>query len=111
MTARRGILAAVVTLCALALTACGGFPTSGPVEYGNERGSTGDESQNFAFLPNLPQPGASPAEIVEGFINAGTGPGVDGESTVEEWAALSGRSPYEILTGLGRRRLPATLRG
>lgn len=78
MTARRGILAAVVSLCALVLTACGGFPTSGPVEYGNEMGTTGDESQNFAFLPNRPQPGASPAEIVEGFINAGTGPGIDG---------------------------------
>jgi hypothetical protein len=77
VTARRGVLAAVLALCALVLSACGGFPTSGPVVYGNETGVAGDESQNFAFLPNLPQPGASPAEIVEGFINAGTGPGTD----------------------------------
>jgi len=79
MTARRGILAILLAVCALALTACGGFPTAGPVEYGNETGATGDESQNLEFLPNLPQPGASPAEIVEGFINASTGPGVDGD--------------------------------
>lgn len=35
------------------------------------------------------------------------GPGDHGEHTVEQWAALSGRSPYEILTGTGRHRLPA----
>ncbi|GGU45662.1 hypothetical protein GCM10007979_50980 [Nocardioides albus] len=34
------------------------------------------------------------------------GPGDHGEHTVEEWAAVSGRSPYEILTGTGRRRVP-----
>lgn len=34
------------------------------------------------------------------------GPGDHGEHTVEEWAAVSGRSPYEILTGTARRRLP-----
>lgn len=35
------------------------------------------------------------------------GPGDDGEPTAAEWAALSGRSAYEILTGLDRRRVPA----
>lgn len=101
MTARRGILAAVVAVCALALTACGGFPTSGPVEYGNERGSTGDESQNFAFLPNLPQPGASPAEIVEGFINAGTGPGVDAKwSRAREFLAPEFRGTWKPEAGV-----------
>jgi len=35
------------------------------------------------------------------------GPGRDGEHRAEDWAALSGRSPYEILTGLGRPRVPA----
>ena len=96
MTARRGILAAAVTLCALVLTACGGFPTSGPVEYGEETGTTGDESQNFVFLPNLPQPGASPAEIVEGFINAGTGPGINGEwATAREFLAPELRRAWD----------------
>lgn len=95
MTGRRGLLAAVVTLLTLVLTACGGFPTSGPVEYGNEMGTGGDESQNFVFLPNLPQPGASPAEIVEGFINAGTGPGIDGEwATAREFLAPGFRSEW-----------------
>jgi alanine racemase len=35
------------------------------------------------------------------------GPGDDGEPTAAEWAVLSGRSAYEILTGLDRRRVPA----
>ncbi|WP_194409081.1 LpqB family beta-propeller domain-containing protein [Microbacterium cremeum] len=96
MTARRGILAAVVALSALVLTACGGFATSGPVEYGNARGTTADESQNFVFLPNLPQPGASPAEIVEGFINAGTGPGADGKwSVAREFLAPGFRGEWD----------------
>lgn len=34
------------------------------------------------------------------------GPGQEGESTAEEWSGFSGRSAYEMLTGLGRRRLP-----
>uniref|UniRef100_UPI000FDAD9B9 LpqB family beta-propeller domain-containing protein n=1 Tax=Microbacterium sp. CPCC 204701 TaxID=2493084 RepID=UPI000FDAD9B9 len=96
MTPRRGILAAVVILCALVLTACGGFPTSGPVEYGEETGAAGDESQNFVFLPNLPQPGASPSEIVEGFINAGTGPGIDGGwATAREFLAPELRREWD----------------
>ena len=36
------------------------------------------------------------------------GPGGDGEHTAEEWAELSDRSPYEMLTGLARRRVLAT---
>ncbi|WFR74597.1 alanine racemase [Prescottella defluvii] len=33
------------------------------------------------------------------------GPGDDGEWTAEDWAHGSGRSAYDILTGLGRRRM------
>lgn len=79
MTRRRGILSALLALCAVVLTACAGFPTSGPVHYGLDITAAGEESQSVAFLPNRPQPGATPAQIVEGFINAGTGPGVDGD--------------------------------
>lgn len=35
------------------------------------------------------------------------GTGGDGEHTAEQWAALSGRSQYEMLTGLARRRVGA----
>ena len=78
MTRVRGILALLLTMCALAVTGCAGFATSGPPQYGLEIGSTDDSSGNVAFIPNRPQPGASPAQIVEGFIDAGSGPGVRG---------------------------------
>ena len=48
---------------------------SGPVE---RRGSTPTRTRRrptSSFLPDRPQPGATPEEIVEGFIRAGSGPG------------------------------------
>lgn len=78
MTPRRGIPALLLAVCAIALTACAGFPTGGPVNYGLSADDTAEESQNIAFLPNSPQPGASPEQIVEGFIDAATGPGTEG---------------------------------
>lgn len=38
------------------------------------------------------------------------GPGDDGEHTPEQWARLSGRSAYEVLTGLARKRVRVTYR-
>ena len=46
--------------------------------YGLENGNTGNGSQNVQFIPNRPQPGATPQQIVEGFVDAGSGPGVAG---------------------------------
>lgn len=77
MTRRRGILAAVVAAAALVLSACTGLPTSGPVNYGLEPDGA-EDSQEFFSLPDRPQPGATPEQIVEGFIRAGSGPGVAG---------------------------------
>ena len=76
MTRARGILALLLAVCALVVSGCAGFPTSGPPEYGLESGGTGNGSPNVNFIPNRPQPGATPQEIVEGFIDAGSGPGV-----------------------------------
>ena len=78
MTRVRGILALLIAMCALVVTGCAGFATSGPPQYGLEIGTADDSSANVAFIPNRPQPGASPAQIVEGFIDAGSGPGVRG---------------------------------
>ncbi|MEV4687671.1 LpqB family beta-propeller domain-containing protein [Microbacterium sp. LWH3-1.2] len=78
MTRVRGILALILALCAVVVTGCAGFPTGGPPEYGLENGNTGNGSQNVVFIPNRPQPGATPQQIVEGFIDAGSGPGVVG---------------------------------
>lgn len=74
MTRRRGILSAILVIAALVLSACAGLPVSGPVNPG----LSADEdagSPEFLFRPDEPQPGASPEQIVEGFIRAGSGPG------------------------------------
>lgn len=62
-------------LLVLVLSACTGLPTTGYVNPG--RGPQADDSQAFAFVPDGPQDGASPAEIVEGFLRAGSGPADD----------------------------------
>lgn len=64
--------AAVAALLALALTACGGLPTSGPVNPGQQ--ITDEEADSdFIFIPDGPAKNASPQQIVEGFIAAGSG--------------------------------------
>ncbi|MDE0547298.1 GerMN domain-containing protein [Microbacterium sp. C7(2022)] len=72
----RAALALLVT-AVLALTACAGLPSSGPVQQGLGPDSSSG-TPDFSFLPDRPQPGASPEEIVEGFIRAGSGPGALG---------------------------------
>jgi hypothetical protein len=64
-------LAALVVL-ALALAGCGGIPTSGSVVPGN----IFDEEQaiDAVFDPPGPKAGATPKEILEGFILAATNP-------------------------------------
>ncbi|MDY0909034.1 LpqB family beta-propeller domain-containing protein [Microbacterium sp. CFBP9034] len=76
MTRRRGILSVVVAMLAIVLTACTGLPTSGPVYYGLSTEDAPDADDVSFLLPDRPQPGASPEQIVEGFIRAGSGPGL-----------------------------------
>jgi hypothetical protein len=71
---RRGILPAFVVVIALVLSACAGLPVSGPVNPGLAAGVDAG-SPEFLFRPDEPQPGATPEQIVEGFIRAGSGPG------------------------------------
>lgn len=95
MTRARGILALLLAVCAIVVTGCAGFPTSGPPEYGLENGGTGNGSQNVQFIPNRPQPGATPEQIVEGFVDAGSGPGVRGDWAVaREFLAPSFRETW-----------------
>ena len=85
MTRGRGVLTSMVTAlltaAALALAGCSGLPTAGPVNPGLPADAEAG-NPDFAFQPDSPQPGASPDEIVDGFIRAGTGPGADGNWTV-----------------------------
>ena len=63
----------VVLLSALLLGGCASLPTGLDIETGPEL--TSPEQQEIAFFsPAGPSAGASPEEIVNGFIAAGTGP-------------------------------------
>lgn len=99
MTSRRGILTLVLAVCAAILSACAGFPTSGNINYGLSVDETAGESQSVAFLPDRPQPGASPEQIVEGFINAGTGPAGDW-ARAREFLAPSLQESWEPNAGV-----------
>lgn len=75
MTARRSILTLLVGVLAFVLAACSGLPTGGKVNYGLSTSDASDPEDVSFLLPDSPQPGASPEQIVEGFIRAGSGPG------------------------------------
>lgn len=79
--ARRAVLAALLAVGAIVLSACSGLPTSGPVYPGLVAGDA-PEIPDFSFQPDRPQPGASPEQIVEGFVAAATSP-------AGEWATAS----------------------
>ena len=65
--------AAAASLLAVALVACGGLPTSGPVVAGGPI-SQEDAGSVPVFIPDRPTKDATPQQIVEGFIAAGSGP-------------------------------------
>jgi len=63
----------MIFVLALALGGCAGLPTGLDIETGPEL--TSPEQQEIAyFSPSGPATGATPAEIVNGFLAAGTGP-------------------------------------
>lgn len=70
---RRPLAVAIAALVALVLTACAGLPLSGPVQSGPPV-SSDVGAPDTTFRPNAPQPGATPQQIVEGFITAASGP-------------------------------------
>ncbi|MHC3000529.1 GerMN domain-containing protein [Microbacterium sp. HJ5] len=76
MTRRRGIPLLIVAMLALVLTACAGLPTSGQIKFGLSTDDAPDAEEISFLLPDSPQPGATPEQIVEGFIRAGSGPGL-----------------------------------
>lgn len=94
----RGGLVAALTAVALALSGCAGLPTAGPVFAGLAPGDV--SPPDFSYVPVKPQPGASPEQIVQGFIDAGIGP--DGNWAIAQlYLAPSFRttwSPIETTT-------------
>lgn len=73
MTSTRRIGAgALAMLLAVLLTSCAGLPVSGPVNAGQK--ITDEEAETVpVFLPDAPAEDATPQQIVEGFIAAGSG--------------------------------------
>jgi len=87
--------AATTVLVAAVLTACAGLPTSGPVNAGvviNDDGASGD----VVFIPKGPVDDATPQQIVEGFIAAGSGPGPGANwATAREFLAPEFRDQWK----------------
>lgn len=103
----------LVTVLVAVLAACGGLPTAGPVNAGKsivEEQTGGD----LVFIPDGPAPGATPQQIVDGFIAAGSGPGPRGTwETAREFLAPEARAVWNPGAGVtvyspGQRRLAAT---
>ncbi|WP_313357818.1 LpqB family beta-propeller domain-containing protein, partial [Microbacterium sp.] len=77
MSSRTGIrrlpAIAAAFAAALVLAGCTGLPTSGPPNAGLAVGEEIEEAP-FSFLAEDPEPGAGPARIVEGFLDASMSP-------------------------------------
>lgn len=83
---------------ALALTGCAGLPTSGPVNAGDA--VSDDESTGaFVFIPNGPAVDATPQQIVEGFIAAGSGP-QNNWATAQEFLAPDFKGTWKPESGV-----------
>lgn len=107
--ARAGVLALGILLTVL-LTACGGLPTSGPVNAGQAI-TEGEADGNVVFIPRGPAKDATPQQIVEGFIAAGSGPRGNWD-TAREFLADDFRSVWKPQAGVtvyapGERTLTA----
>ncbi|MCK2036357.1 GerMN domain-containing protein [Microbacterium sp. SSW1-49] len=70
---RRMLRVLALAAAALLLPACAGLPTSGDVNVGLELGEA-PEDNDILFIASGPAPGASPQEIVEGFLEAAITP-------------------------------------
>ena len=102
MTRRPFAAALLAALLAAVLTACAGLPTAGPVHVGRAIGEE-EGLPDFAFVPDGPTLDATPEQIVEGFIAAGSGPRGNWQTAQEfltegfrsDWSPQAGVTIYE----------------
>ncbi|CAL4860516.1 LpqB family beta-propeller domain-containing protein [Microbacterium sp. MM2322] len=73
MIIRRRFAATLAVVLALVLTACAGLPIGGPVHVGKAIDEV-EGPPDFSYVPDGPVGDATPQQIVEGFIAAGSGP-------------------------------------
>jgi hypothetical protein len=95
---RRLGIAAVVAALAVALTACTGLPSGGPVVPGLPAGAAAGPPA-VSLLPDRPQPGATAQQIVAGFIRAGQGSS-GGWETARLFLAPSFRDSWKPTAGV-----------
>ncbi|MFW0180611.1 LpqB family beta-propeller domain-containing protein [Rothia sp. P5766] len=69
---RRTALSMTLSSLVASVSACATIPTDGEVNHYADPQATGSTAGTSAG-PQGPQPGASPSEIIEGFLHAGTG--------------------------------------
>jgi len=92
----------VAVVVAAALSACGGLPTDSPVQQGSQVGEAA--VQPIQVQPDDPTPGATPDQIVRGFLRAGAGASFDDDHAIarsfftaivkDEWLPDSGVEVY-----------------
>lgn len=102
MTSRIGIrllsaLAAALA-AAVVLAGCTGLPTSGPPNAGLAVGEEIEEPP-FSFIADDPEPGAGPARIVEGFLDASMSP-VDSWKTARKFLTDDFQSTWKPDAGV-----------
>ncbi|WP_292832245.1 LpqB family beta-propeller domain-containing protein [Microbacterium sp.] len=102
------VLAGLGILLTLILSACAGLPTVGPVNVGLSV-TEGEADGDFVFIPDGPAAGATPQQIVEGFIAAGSGPRGNW-ATAREFLSDSAKALWKPQAGVtvynpGERRL------
>ncbi len=102
MRCARPVAACVAAALAAALSACGGLPTVSEVRQGSQVGEPA--VQPVRVQPDGPVAGATPDQIVRGFIQAGAGAGFDDDHAIarsfftrkvkDDWQPGSGLKVY-----------------
>lgn len=105
----RGARTVAVAIAALLLAGCSEIPLAGPVGIGR---TESPEDPAIVFLPAAPAPGAKPADIVSGFVQAASGAGngyaVAKQYLTKDFAAdwrpndgvlVYGKAPEVVATG------------
>ncbi len=98
MSRRRWRSAALAVLVATLLVACAGLPTSGPVNAGQPIPDEGVDTFPV-LLPDPPVKNATPQQIVEGFIAAGSGPS-DGWAIAKQYLASDYAEKWDPSAGV-----------
>lgn len=98
MSARRPASVLLALALAVLLAACAGLPVTGPVHVGKSIDEV-EGLPDFAFVPDGPVADATPQQIVEGFVAAGSGPRGNWE-VAQEFLTRSFREQWQPQAGV-----------